>query len=79
MSTILAMNSRGTLTIPLKARRRLGLEKGGMVFMEETERGVAIVPGTFLPVEIYSDERIKEFDEEERILGKHLARRGRSK
>ncbi len=39
MSTILAMNSRGTLTIPLKARRRLGLEKGGMVFMEETERG----------------------------------------
>jgi AbrB family looped-hinge helix DNA binding protein len=52
---------RGTVVLPAKLRRRLGIEEGSFVVAEEREDGILIRPATVLPVEIYSLERRAEF------------------
>ena len=57
MRVIAKMGKRGTLVLPAKIRRRLGLEEGTLVLVEETEEGVSIRPAVAVPVEIYPAER----------------------
>ena len=51
----------GTVVLPAKLRRRLGIEEGSFVVGEEREGGILIRPATVLPVEIYSPQRRAEF------------------
>jgi AbrB family looped-hinge helix DNA binding protein len=52
---------RGTVVLPAKLRRRLGIEEGSFVIAEEREDGILIRPATVLPVEVYTPERRAEF------------------
>jgi AbrB family looped-hinge helix DNA binding protein len=52
---------RGTIVLPAKLRRRLGIEEGSFVVAEEREDGILIRPATVLPVEISTPERRAEF------------------
>lgn len=52
---------RGTVVLPVRLRRRLGIEEGSFVVAEEREDGILIRPATVVPVEIYSPERRAEF------------------
>jgi AbrB family looped-hinge helix DNA binding protein len=52
---------RGTIVLPAKLRRRLGIEEGSFVVAEERADGILIRPATVLPVEIYTLERRAEF------------------
>jgi AbrB family looped-hinge helix DNA binding protein len=52
---------RGTVVLPARLRRRLGIEEGSFVVAEEREGGILIRPATVLPVEVYSPERRAEF------------------
>src|SRR6266851_10259425 len=52
---------RGTIVLPAKLRRRLGIEEGSFVVVEEREDGILIRPATVLPIEIYTPERRAEF------------------
>ena len=52
---------RGTIVLPAKLRRRLGIEEGSFVVAEERDDGILIRPATVLPVEIYTPERRAEF------------------
>ncbi len=52
---------RGTVVLPAKLRRRLGIEEGTFVVAEEREDGILIRPATVLPIEIYRPERRAEF------------------
>ena len=52
---------RGTVVLPAKLRRRLGIEEGSFVVAEEHEDGILIRPATVLPIEIYTPERKAEF------------------
>jgi len=52
---------RGTVVLPAKLRRRLGIEEGSFVVAEEREDGILIRPATVLPIEIYTPERRAEF------------------
>jgi AbrB family looped-hinge helix DNA binding protein len=52
---------RGTVVLPAKLRRRLGIEEGSFVVAEEHEDGILIRPATVLPIEIYTPERRAEF------------------
>ena len=52
---------RGTVVLPAKLRRRLGIEEGSFVAVEEREDGILIRPATVLPIEIYTPERRAEF------------------
>jgi bifunctional DNA-binding transcriptional regulator/antitoxin component of YhaV-PrlF toxin-antitoxin module len=62
MTKVLSINERGTLTLPKELRRRIGLAGSGQVVAEETSEGILIRAGATFPVEIYTDERVAEFE-----------------
>ena len=75
MKTTLTLTSRGVVTLPAKLRRALGLKAEDQLIAETTPEGLLLRPAVTLPVEIYSDKRIREFDEGEAELAKVLQRR----
>jgi len=52
---------RGTVVLPAKLRRRLGIEEGSFVVAEERPDGILIRPAAVLPVEVSTPERRAEF------------------
>jgi AbrB family looped-hinge helix DNA binding protein len=52
---------RGTVVLPAKLRRRLGIEEGSFVVAEERDNGILIRPAAVVPLEIYTPERRAEF------------------
>ena len=62
MKNIININERGTLTLPKKMRIKLGISGEGQVIAEETSEGIVLKAGASFPIEIYTDERIAEFD-----------------
>ncbi len=52
---------RGTVVLPAKLRRRLGIEEGSFVVAEERADGILLRPARIVPVEIYTPERRAEF------------------
>jgi AbrB family looped-hinge helix DNA binding protein len=72
MTKVVNISDRGTLTLPKELRQRLGVKGSGQVIVEETENGLLIRGGTALPIEIYSDARIAEFNRNnEEALGRY--------
>jgi len=65
MNNTIRVNERGTMTLPKKLRTKLGLDKGGLVIAEETDQGIVLRAAAAYPIEIYTDERIREFEEDE--------------
>jgi AbrB family looped-hinge helix DNA binding protein len=55
------IGKRGTVVLPAKLRRRLGIEEGSFVIAEERDDGILIRPAVLLPAEIYTPERKAEF------------------
>jgi bifunctional DNA-binding transcriptional regulator/antitoxin component of YhaV-PrlF toxin-antitoxin module len=62
MTKVININQRGTLTLPKDMRDKLGLTDAGQVVAEETAQGILIRAGVTFPIEIYTDERVAEFD-----------------
>lgn len=77
MNATIQINKRGSLTLPMTLRKTMGLEKGGVVMAETRGGGIWIKPAMAFPIELYSDERVGEFDRAEQDLAKHLAHKGR--
>jgi hypothetical protein len=57
----------------------LGLRADDQLIAETTPEGLLLRPAVTLPVEIYSEKRIREFDGAEAELAKILKRRSRPK
>jgi antitoxin PrlF len=79
MKATLTLTNRGVVTLPAKLRRALGLRADDQLIAETTPEGLLLRPAVTLPVEIYSEKRIREFDEAEAELAKVLSRRSRPK
>jgi AbrB family looped-hinge helix DNA binding protein len=79
MTATIQINQRGTLTLPKELRKRLGLEKGGVVIAEESSDGVILKPAVAFPIEMYSDSRIKDFEKEDEKLMVHLKKKSLKK
>jgi AbrB family looped-hinge helix DNA binding protein len=60
-SVVGKVGRRGTVVLPAKLRRRLGIEEGSFVVAEERENGILIRPAKVVPVEVYTPERRAEF------------------
>jgi AbrB family looped-hinge helix DNA binding protein len=75
MKTTLTITSRGVVTLPAKLRKALGLNTDDQLIAETTSEGLLLRPAVTLPIEIYSEKRIREFDEAEAELGKILRRK----
>ncbi|MBN2848968.1 MAG: AbrB/MazE/SpoVT family DNA-binding domain-containing protein [Coriobacteriia bacterium] len=61
MPDYIRIGKRGTVVIPADARRRYGLEEGGMLVMEESAAGLLLKPVRAYEVEVYTPERQAEF------------------
>jgi AbrB family looped-hinge helix DNA binding protein len=87
----LIVSGRGQITLPAKLRKRLGIEPGGILIAEEKDGILVLRPAMVMPVEIYSDEDItrwmqedtfknenerKEFDRKLRALAKRAGKKG---
>jgi antitoxin PrlF len=75
MKTTVMMTSRGVITLPAKLRQALGLKADDILIAETTPEGLLLRPSVTLPVEIYSDARVREFDAGEAELKKVLDRK----
>ena len=74
------VSQRGQITLPSAMRKRLGIEPGGVVIIEDRQGELVIKPGAVMEVEVYSDAQIKAWDrddsmtaEEKKSLRKKLA------
>jgi AbrB family looped-hinge helix DNA binding protein len=79
MKTTLTITRRGVVTLPAKLREALGIKADDQLIAETTPEGLLLRPAVTLPIEIYSEERIREFDEAEAELEKVLRRKKKTK
>jgi AbrB family looped-hinge helix DNA binding protein len=79
MKYTLTVSSRGLVTLPAKLRRELGLKPDDQLIAEATPEGLLLRPAVTLPIEIYADERIQEFDQAEADLAKYLDKKKASR
>jgi antitoxin PrlF len=75
MKTTLTVSSRGVVTLPAKLREALGIKADDHLIAESTPEGLLLRPAVTLAVEMYSEKRIREFDQSEADLDKVLRRK----
>ncbi len=69
------LGKKGQVSIPKAVLKRLGLEGDTPMLVETTPDGAILLrPAGIYPLEIYSDERIREFNEADRMDPKTAAR-----
>ena len=81
---LVKLGKKGQVSIPAALMRRLGLEGDSWLIADISDDGALVLrPAGVYPIEIYTDERIKEFEREnevdpeiERLVRKFLDRRG---
>jgi len=68
----ITITRRGVITLPARLRRALGLRAEDQLIAEVTPEGLLLRPAITLPVEVYSRERVREFDQAEEELAESL-------
>ena len=77
MKATLTITNRGVVTLPAKLREAMGLKADDQLIAETTPEGILLRPAITLPVEIYTPERVQEFDAGEEELSKLFASRAK--
>jgi len=72
MRASITIDSHGAITLPAKLRQALGFKADDQLIAETTPDGLLLRPATGLLLEIYTSERIKEFDQGEAELAQLL-------
>ena len=72
------MNERGVITIPAALRQAFALKPNDELILVETNHGILVQPAISVPIEMYTDERIKEFTADEPEIKKLLPKISRS-
>ncbi len=71
----MTLTSRGVVTLPARLRKALGLKPEDQLIAETTPDGLLLRLAVTLPVEIYGEKRIREFDEAESELDRFWRRK----
>lgn len=75
MSTILSINGQGTLTIPSEVLKQMGIGGVGQVILESDSRGQVVLKAYVgRPMEIYSEERVAEFQQADAELEPYMTK-----
>jgi AbrB family looped-hinge helix DNA binding protein len=74
MKTTLTITARGVITLPARLRQEMGLRADDQLIAETTPEGLLLRPAVTLPVEMYTQDRIREFDQAEGELAEVLDR-----
>lgn len=67
------LSGRGTVTLPAAVRRRLGLEEGDVLAVRVSGASIVLTPTVVTPVELYTEERLAEFERGAELTGGELA------
>lgn len=67
MRQTLTISKKGQITLPAELRKRFGFESGDTVIAEERDGKLVLRPAAVLEIELYSDEDIARWDEEDRL------------
>lgn len=67
MANTLLVSERGQVTLPAAIRKRFGLKGGGAIILEERSNELILKPAAVMEVEIYDDEQIAEWDNDDRL------------
>jgi bifunctional DNA-binding transcriptional regulator/antitoxin component of YhaV-PrlF toxin-antitoxin module len=62
------------VTLPAGLRQALGIKADDTLIAETTPEGLLLRPAVTLPVEIYTDRRVREFDAAEAELAQAMRR-----
>ena len=68
MQAQLTINSCGVVTLPAKIRKAMGFQANDQLIAETTPQGLLLRPTVTLPLEMYTPERVHEFDAAEADL-----------
>ena len=74
MQVTLTISSRGLITLPAKLRQALGLKADDQLIAETTPEGILLRPAVTLPLELYSPQRLQEFEAAESELAAVMQR-----
>ncbi|MGC9452202.1 MAG: AbrB/MazE/SpoVT family DNA-binding domain-containing protein [Oceanipulchritudo sp.] len=72
MTEKVTLGRRGVMTLPAKVRKRYGLRERDELLVEETAAGILLRPAVSMPVELYTEERIREFERDDAAIGNML-------
>jgi bifunctional DNA-binding transcriptional regulator/antitoxin component of YhaV-PrlF toxin-antitoxin module len=65
---LIKLGKKGQLSIPKSVLKELGIEQEVFLLLETTpEGGILLRQAGVYPLEIYSDKRVKEFEEADRM------------
>lgn len=60
------------MTLPLRLRKALGIRADDTLIAETTADGLLLRPAVTVPIEIYTDGRVREFDAAEEELARAM-------
>ena len=60
---IVQLSSRGQITLPASVRRELGVRSGDPLVVSVEDGRIVLQPAVVVPVELYSDDRLDEFEQ----------------
>lgn len=72
MQVRVTITERGVITIPAALRKAFGLGPGEELIAEATPEGILLRPSIHVPLEVYTEERIAEFESDEEEIEKLL-------
>ena len=67
MNETLVVSRRGQITLPALLRRRLGIQAGDVMLLEDRGHEVVLKPHDAIEVETYSDDQIAKWDADDRL------------
>ena len=76
MQATISVSGRGLIVLPVEMRKAVGIRPQDTLIAETTPEGILLRPAVTLPVEIYTPERLAEFDAAEADLAAVLTKRG---
>jgi antitoxin PrlF len=66
------VSGRGTVTLPAEIRRKLSLREGDVLAVRISGSSIMLTPAVVTPVELYTDERIAEFERNAQAMPSEL-------
>ncbi|MGA1137557.1 MAG: AbrB/MazE/SpoVT family DNA-binding domain-containing protein [bacterium] len=73
MKSTITVSGRGLISLPAAMRKEYGIKAQDNLIAETTSEGILLRPAVTLPVEIYTSDRIQEFDDSELELEKIMS------
>lgn len=73
MQTTISVSGRGLIALPVELRKAAGIRPQDSLIAETTPEGILLRLALTLPIEIYTPERIAEFDASEAELAQVMS------